>query len=147
MAITRVIMDTDILSAVMRKNPAVIPKARAYMSEYGKFTFSIITRYEILRGLKAKMAIRQAKTFDLFCEKNIILPLTDEIVVKAAEIYADLRERGELIGDADILIAASALSHGMGVNVNPKLTHLDNPKLTHPCVEVRYPTTCAGEVF
>jgi len=77
MAITRVIMDTDILSAVMRKNPAVIPKARAYMSEYGNFTFSIITRYEILRGLKAKRAIRQAKTFDLFCKKNIILPLED----------------------------------------------------------------------
>ncbi|MBW1706240.1 MAG: type II toxin-antitoxin system VapC family toxin [Deltaproteobacteria bacterium] len=118
MAITRVVMDTDILSAVMRKNPAVIPKARAYMSEYGRFTFSIITRYEILRGLKAKRATRQAETFDLFCEKNIILSLTDEIVVKAAEIYAYLRERGELIGDADILIAASALAHGMGVVTN-----------------------------
>ena len=77
-----------------------------------------LSRYEILRGLKAKRATRQAETFDLFCEKNIILPLTDEIVVKAAEIYAHLRERGELIGDADILIAASALAHGMGVVTN-----------------------------
>ena len=33
------------------------------------------------------------------------------------------------------------------VNVNLKLTHRDNPKLTHPCVEVKYPTTCAGAVF
>ena len=46
------------------------------------------------------------------------MPLTDEIVVKAAEIYADLWKRGELISDADILIASSALVHGLGVVTN-----------------------------
>lgn len=118
MAITQVIMDTDTLSAVMRKNPVVMPKALAYISEYGQFTFSIITIYEILRSLKVKGAIKQAIVFDRFHKKNIILLLTDEIVVKAAEIYADLRKRGELISDADILIAASALVHELGVVTN-----------------------------
>jgi len=116
--VKQVIMDTDILSAVMRKNPLVLPKARSYISEYGQFTFSIITLYEILRGIKVKGASKQAIVFDRFYKKNIILPLTDEIVVKAAEIYADLRMRGELIGDADIMIAASALVHGLGVVTN-----------------------------
>ena len=118
MAITQVIVDTDILSAVMRKNPVVIPKARAYVSKYGQFTFSIITRYELLRGLKVKGATKQAIVFDRFCQKNIVLPLTDEIVVEAAEVYAELRERGELISDADILIGASALVHGFAVVTN-----------------------------
>ena len=86
MAITQAIVDTDILSAVMRKNPVVIPKARAYIEEYGQFKFSIITRYEILRGLKAKGATKQVIALDRFCQKNLILPLTDEIVVRAAEI-------------------------------------------------------------
>ncbi len=36
----------------------------------------------------------------------------------AADIYADLRRKGELIGDADMLIAASALVHGLGVVTN-----------------------------
>lgn len=118
MTVKQVIMDTDILSAVMRKNPLVLPKARSYINEYGQFTFSIITLYEILRGLKVKGASKQAIVFDRFYKKNIILPLTDEIVVKAAEIYVDLRMRGELIGDADIMIAASALVHGLGVVTN-----------------------------
>jgi len=118
MPISQGIVDTDILSAVMRRNPVVIPKARAYIREYGLFTLSIITRYEILRGLKAKDALTQAIAFDEFCLKNIILPLTDEIIVRAAEIYADLRKQGELIGDADILIAASALVHGLGIITN-----------------------------
>jgi len=48
----------------------------------------------------------------------MILPVTDEIALEAAGIYADLRRRGELIGDADTLIAASALVHGLGVVTN-----------------------------
>lgn len=39
-------------------------------------------------------------------------------MVRAAEIYAALRNRGEPIGDADILIGASALTHGFGVVTN-----------------------------
>jgi len=115
---TQIILDTDILSAVMRKNPVAISKARHYLAEHGQFIFSVITRYEILRGLKAKGATKQAMIFDRFCAKNVILPLTDEIIVMAAEIYADLSKRGELIADADILIAASALVRGLGIVTN-----------------------------
>ncbi len=118
MAIAQVILDTDILSAMMRRHAAVTPRARAYLAEHGQFTLSIITRFEILRGLKAREATRQATTFDRFCARNIILPLTDEVVVKAAEIYADLYRRGALISDADILIAASGLVHRLGVVTN-----------------------------
>lgn len=114
----RVILDTDILSAVMKKNPKVIPRARNYLKTYGHFTTSIITRYEILRGLKAKNATRQIVNFNLFCNRMSVLPLTDEIIVKAADIYGDLFQRGELIGDADILIAAIAVINGCKVSTN-----------------------------
>ena len=118
MALRPVVLDTDILSAIMRRNLTVIPRARTYLEEHGQFHFSIITKYEILRGLKAKGATRQAPSFENFCLRNVILPLTEEAVARAAEIYADLRQRGELIGDADILIAASALIQGFGVVTN-----------------------------
>ena len=39
-------------------------------------------------------------------------------VVEAAEIYSDLSGRGILIPDADILIAASAMAHELGVATN-----------------------------
>jgi predicted nucleic acid-binding protein len=41
-----------------------------------------------------------------------VLPLTDPIIMRAAELYADLKRRGQLISDADLLIAATALEHG-----------------------------------
>ena len=118
MAQPQVLLDTDILSAILRQNQLVIPKARAYLAEHVHFTFSILTRYEILRGLKAKGAGRQAMVFERFCARNIILAVTEEVAVKAADIYADLSKRGELIGDADILIAATALVSRLGVVTN-----------------------------
>lgn len=47
------------------------------------------------------------------CRTVEILPVSDAVVVRAADIYADLYRRGLLIGDADILIAATALEHGL----------------------------------
>jgi tRNA(fMet)-specific endonuclease VapC len=112
------ILDTDILSLLMRQSAAVLAKGEGYLSEHRQFTISIITRYEILRGLKAKGAERQASRFEDFCMRNRVLGITDEVVLRAAEIYANLYNRGELIGDADILIAASALVNGCGIVTN-----------------------------
>jgi len=108
------LLDTDTLSEVIKvRDPHVQKAARAYLAAHGRFTFSIITRYEILRGLKAKNAIRQIQAFEDRCQKSNVLPLTDRIVVQAAEIYGDLHRKGELISDADILIAATALIYGL----------------------------------
>jgi len=115
---TPVLLDTDTLSAILRRNPAVTAKARDYLRSHHHFAFSTITRYEILRGLKARRATKQQAAFDRFCAANAILPLSDAIVVQAAEIYVDLYRRGELIGDADILIAATAIVEGYGLVTN-----------------------------
>ena len=56
------LLDTDILSAIIRRNPVVVSKAREYLREHHRFIFSILTRYEILRGLKAKDASGQERT-------------------------------------------------------------------------------------
>ena len=114
----KALLDTDTLSAVMKKHPVALVRAKAYLRVQRRFTFSIITRYEVLRWLKAKNAISQLSDFDRLCKASRIIPLTDEIVVRAADLYADLKRRGELIGDVDILIAASALEYGLTVVTN-----------------------------
>ena len=58
------LLDTDTLSEVMKGRDAnVRENARQYLTIFGAFTFSIITRYEILRGLKARNAVRQLARF------------------------------------------------------------------------------------
>ena len=110
-----VLLDTDILAAIMRVDRQVTAQAHEYLLAHRRFTFSVITRYEVLRGLLAKGAVRQQLAFARLCATSTLLPLTDEIVQRAAAIYADLHRRGELIGDADILIAATASVHGFAV--------------------------------
>ncbi len=124
------LLDTDILSALMRQNPAVTSRAKSYLSTHGQLTFSIITRYEILRGLYAKQAYKQIDSFHKLCERSYLLSISDEIVVKAAEIYGVLHRRGELISDADILIGATALVNGICIVTN-NLQHFQRiPGLT-----------------
>jgi tRNA(fMet)-specific endonuclease VapC len=112
------LVDTDVLSAVLRRHPLAFARANAYALHHSKLTFSAITRFEILRGLKARSASRQQSDFEIFCSENVILPLTDGVIDRSAEIFAHLYRRGQLIGDADIFIAATALEHGMGVVTN-----------------------------
>jgi len=115
------LLDTVTLSEVIKgRDLGVLRRAREYLSAHGRFQFSIITRYEILRGLKAKDAVRQIERFEEQCGESLVFPLTDEIVVRAAEIYGALHKRGALVEDADILIAATALVHGLElVTENP----------------------------
>src|SRR5262245_56266073 len=103
------LIDTDILSALMRQHARVMARAHTYLATHHHLTFSLVTRYEILRGLYAKRAMAQLAAFDRLCIVSAVLPLTETIVVRAAKIYADLHQLGALIGDGDIMIAATAI--------------------------------------
>ena len=81
----RTLLDTDVLSALMRRTPSALDRATAYLAGHQQLTISLITRFEILRGLKAKRAIAQLTAFDSFCANNEVLPITDQTIVHAAE--------------------------------------------------------------
>jgi tRNA(fMet)-specific endonuclease VapC len=81
----KTLLDTDVLSLLLRKKPIVINRAIQYLSVYQKYTFSLITRYEILRGLKAKNAIKKLAAFDLFCQNSEIVPVTEAIISHASD--------------------------------------------------------------
>ena len=80
-----VLLDTDILSAAMRQNSRVLQRVGAYLTAHGNLTFSLITRFEILRGLKAKRATVQLTAFEALCATSNILPLTTEVVDAASD--------------------------------------------------------------
>ncbi len=104
-----VLLDTDILSELLKQHPLVLQRVRTYLAEHERLAFSIITRYELLRGLRAKQAWAQEAAFTLLCQSSLIFPLTDQIVDRAATLYGELYRQGALLPDADLLIAATAL--------------------------------------
>ena len=86
-------MDTDTLSFFLRNVPKVMAEANEYLKFRQGFTFSIITNFEILRGLKIKNAQQQITKFRLIRLQSREINLTDEIIHRAADIYADLYAR------------------------------------------------------
>ena len=108
-----VLVDSDTISFYLRDHPKVVEHFEEYLSEFERINFSIISYYEILSGLKYKDARKQLAAFLEFVEYNSMLPITKDSIEFSADIYADLRKKGELIDDIDILIAGIVLSNDL----------------------------------
>ena len=108
------LLDTNIVSASLKQNV----KINAKLEEVSRLELDIfisgITYYEVQRGLLRSNATKKLAWFQQFCQDYPILFLDDlRIFEKASEIHADLTNRGKIIQDADILIAATAIIHNL----------------------------------
>jgi tRNA(fMet)-specific endonuclease VapC len=112
---TPTLLDTDTLTLLHKHHPHVSLNAAAYISQFKQLTLTEFSYYEITRGLKAVRATTQLASFEQFCQAHRILPFSHPASVLAADIWADLKRRGLLIGEVDILIASIALNEGLAV--------------------------------
>jgi tRNA(fMet)-specific endonuclease VapC len=94
------LLDTDILSLFFRNHPQVVDACNLYCQEYRQLSFSLITYYEILSGLKHRDAQKQLDKFLRFSQLNQIILLSEESVTISAQLYADLRKKGTPVDDA-----------------------------------------------
>jgi len=101
-----ILFDTNVLVEMVRE--------RRY--EVGAIT--IITLIEFLRGIAGSEKRFRAK--ELLEQSFTILNLDNEAVKTYCDLYSKLKRKGELIPDADLLIAAIALSHDMTLKTRDK---------------------------
>ena len=118
------LVDTNILSLFFRGHSQVVVKFEAYLAEYDTINLSMITYYEIVSGLKHRDAQKQLDQFLEFSLQNTIVPLTQEAADVAANVYADLRKKGQPIDDIDLLIAGTAIANGLVV-ITQNRKHFD----------------------
>lgn len=108
--------DSDVVAEFIRgRDPIVRARALAYLNRYSKAEVSLLTRYEVRRGWKARRASRLLSLLETFCRQNTVHAIDESIIDRAADLWADLSRAGLPIGDSDPLIAATALHHGLGV--------------------------------
>jgi tRNA(fMet)-specific endonuclease VapC len=75
---------------------------------------SVMTYGEIYEGIYFARDPRAAEAgFRLFLRGVDVLPLGRTILRRFARIRGDLRRQGLLLGDPDLLIAATAIHHGL----------------------------------
>lgn len=108
------LLDTNIITAILKRNEKIVQKLEAVGSQGQQVYISCITYYEVKRGLLYVNATRQLSEFEGLCRRIPIILLDDlEILERAAEIHADLKLRGTPIQEADIFIAATAITRGL----------------------------------
>jgi tRNA(fMet)-specific endonuclease VapC len=115
---------SDVIAPQSKRSTIVAEHFIRYLAVHDRLTFSQISCYEILRGLRKKNAKIQLERFATFCQHSQLLPVTYNVLDRAAELWADGRQRGITVDDSDLIIAATALIHGLPiVTANPR--HFD----------------------
>jgi len=100
-----ILLDTDVVIEMLHKR------------RYEAAAISIITLIEVLRGLKAE---KLEKVEELLEESFDVLNINNQVIETYCSIYRNLKEKGMLVPDADILIAATAISNNMTLKTRDK---------------------------
>ncbi|MHA1609515.1 MAG: type II toxin-antitoxin system VapC family toxin [Candidatus Njordarchaeales archaeon] len=100
-----IMIDTDILIMILEK--ASLKTLEGLLEKYELYISGIVA-FEFLVGVYRT----NKKILKELLEKYFtIVPITYEIIVKAAEIEADLMRSGQMIDPRDALIGATAIIH------------------------------------
>lgn len=117
------LLDTNILILCFRKTAGY----RELLDTLAKddiLYISVMTRLEIVRGMREH---EHKDTFNLLDSLETI-DITIDIADKAGELIRSWRTKGMILGDADAIIAATAINHGLAlVTTNEK--HFPMPDL------------------
>lgn len=103
-------LDTDILIEYFRGNEKVKNRIKGLSGGDG-IGLTWLSFYEFFKGIFVSGKTEEEKFLRKLLETSLILEASYESAKSGGEIYAALRKKGQLINDADILIASIVKSH------------------------------------
>lgn len=118
-------LDTSFLIDVIRKSTSV-KELLNDIDEHGSHVTNTIVAHEFLVGAYgANNPEKELKIRNDLLSRMIILNFDLNAATKSAEVEAELRKTGELIGGADILIVGTMLSRGIKTIVTNNIKHFE----------------------
>jgi tRNA(fMet)-specific endonuclease VapC len=114
----RYMLDTDTCSYIMkRSNQTVVTRLRAV--PVTAVCMSVITKSELLYCVEVSpRRVQDATALQAFLPLVEVLEFPDAAATDYAQIRADLKKRGQMIGANDLFIAAHARSLGLRLVTN-----------------------------
>ncbi len=105
-------LDTDICAFILRRSsPTLLKRIEAVPLQ--EQSVSMITLAELLYGVQVSSSKKANRTaVDVLMRHLAVMEWSRDAAEHYAEIRADLKKRGQLIGSNDLLIAAHARSIG-----------------------------------
>ncbi len=106
------VLDTNIISLIMRQHPTVRARFDAALGPQNDFLGCPVVWYEVRRGLLARDARNQIADFEFLFSTFLWQDYTQADWTLAASLWMQRRSQGLPIGDADLLIAVFARNRG-----------------------------------
>ena len=104
------------LSEVLKGiDPRVAKKASAYLRAFGRFTTSVLTVMEVVKGLHKQRRPKKLKQFMAHISAAEVLPFEQGSAELAGRIFGDLERTGQPIGRIDPMIAATVLHYDLAL--------------------------------
>ena len=123
-----IFLDTDIISFYIKGMPEIYAKINEAFDNNYTLCTTLINKYEIIKGFRWKENKSKEIHYTNFLNHLKILPINDNVINIAANIYANLRRNGQIIGDLDILIAATVIANN-GTLITNNTKHFENIEL------------------
>jgi len=118
------VLDSGILIRHLRDQRGY-PELVDHLTDKADVYISAMTRLEVVRGMRDR---EREDTFNLIDSLETI-SITGELADSAGEIIRSWRGRGITLSDADAIIAATAIHHGLTL-VTTNAKHFPMPELT-----------------
>jgi len=105
-------LDTDILVSLLKGAPDAIEKISALQDGGQRISTTMITAYELLKGayLSSRADENLLKVRESISNLEV-LGLSFGAAEEASRIHKELRDRGKLVGEFDVLIAGIVKFH------------------------------------
>ena len=114
----RYMLDTDTCSYIMKRSSRTVVK-RLRAVPVTDVCISVITKSELLYGVEVSpRRMQDATALQAFLPHVEVLEFPDDAATHYAQIRADLKRRGQMIGANDLFIAAHARSLGLRLVTN-----------------------------
>ena len=120
-----IFLDTDIISFYIKGMPEIYDKINEAFDNNDTICTTLINKYEKIKGFRWKENRKKEVHYMNFFNHLIVLPINETVVNIAANIYANLRRNGKIVGDLDILIAAIVIVNN-GTLVTNNTKHFEN---------------------
>jgi len=121
-----VLIDTTVMVDALRNKKIALTIIESYSGK-DRLATSIITKYEILRGVTKKGANLASELLNRF----IILDFDENSLAEAVRIYQTLSSEGKMINELDIIIAAiAAANNEVLITRDNDFSNLNSNKIT-----------------
>ena len=137
----KALIDTDIFSELGKGvNQTIVGNGATYRAAFDRYTISVITVMEIVRGFQKKQSPRRLQTFLTNVASEEVLAFDQAAAELAGRIQGELERVGQPIGRADPIIAATALQNGLELVTGNTAHYQRIQQIGHPLVLANWRT-------